>query len=107
MDLFIPSSRHLSAVFSPESDLNIPGDKSLSHRTALFSAIADGESRITNFLDSGVTQVMLSSLTDLGIQWNLAGDTLTVQGKGLKGFKTPNDPVWKRRTTETPHGTHC
>ena len=94
MDLFIPSSKHLSAEFSPVSDLNIPGDKSLSHRTALFSAIADGESRITNFLDSGVTQVMLSSLTDLGIQWNLAGDTLTVQGKGLKGFKTPKKSLY-------------
>ena len=52
------------------------------------------QSRITNFLDSGVTQVMLSSLTDLGIQWNLAGDTLTVKGKGLKGFKTPKKSLY-------------
>ncbi len=94
MDLFIPSSKKLTAVFSPESDLNIPGDKSLSHRTALFSALAVGESKITNFLDSGVTQVMLNSLAELGVPWNLVDNTLTVQGKGLNGFQTPLNALY-------------
>ncbi|MBW6475440.1 MAG: 3-phosphoshikimate 1-carboxyvinyltransferase [Anaerolineaceae bacterium] len=94
MDLFIPSSKKLTAIFSPESDLNIPGDKSLSHRTALFSALASGESRITNFLDSGVTQVMLNSLSSLGVQWKFVDNILTVRGKGLYGFQTPVNSLY-------------
>ena len=30
--------------------VNIPGDKSISHRAIILAAIADGESRIKNFL---------------------------------------------------------
>lgn len=90
----IPPSSSLSAIFSPQSELTIPGDKSLSHRAALFSALAVGTSTIQNFLDSGVTQVMLSGLTQLGIKWNLEGNTLTVHGKGLYGFDIPHTPIY-------------
>lgn len=37
--------------------VTLPGDKSISHRAALFAALADGESRIENFLMAGVTKV--------------------------------------------------
>ena len=94
MDKIITPSRALKGHFSPTSDLVLPGDKSLSHRAALFAALAEGESRIENFLDSGVTKVMLQSLSDLGIQWQLAGKTLTVQGKGLAGFATPKEALY-------------
>ena len=61
----------------------LPGDKSLSHRAALFAALAEGQSRIENFLVSGVTRAMLDALTALGIAWDLEGTTLQIQGKGL------------------------
>lgn len=67
----------------------IPGDKSISHRAALLAALAQGESRIDRFLDSGVTRVMLNALTQLGIDWTLVGETLVVHGQGLRGLKTP------------------
>ncbi len=62
----------------------LPGDKSLSHRAALFAALAEGESRIENFLVSGVTRAMLDSLQALGVNWQLEGATLRVQGAGLQ-----------------------
>lgn len=71
----------------------VPGDKSLSHRAVLFAALADGESRIDNFLVSGVTRVMLDALTALGVQWRLDGDTLTVKGRGLDGLRAPERPL--------------
>jgi 3-phosphoshikimate 1-carboxyvinyltransferase len=55
----------------------------------LFAALADGESRIENLLVSGVTRVMLDSLTGLGVAWKLEGETLTVQGRGLDGLHAP------------------
>lgn len=72
-----------------EAGSDLPGDKSISHRAALFSALATGESWIKNFQVSGVTRPMLQALTALGIPWQLAGVTLTVQGKGLTGLTSP------------------
>lgn len=71
----------------------LPGDKSLSHRAALFAALAEGESRIENFLVSGVTRAMLDALTSLGISWKLDDGTLTVRGNGLNGFQSPASPI--------------
>ena len=66
-----------------------PGDKSLSHRAALFAALAEGESRIGHFLVSGVTDAMLRALTALGVPWELTGTDLRVEGHGLRGFQAP------------------
>ena len=75
-------------------ELRLPGDKSLSHRAALFAALAEGESVIDGFLVSGVTRAMLETLKALGIAWNLSGERLAVQGKGLHGFKPPTAPLF-------------
>ena len=81
----------MSLVSSPGNPLKgtikLPGDKSMSHRAALFAALSSGNCLVQNFLVAGVTQVMLEALTELGIEWSLAGTTLQVQGMGLsRGF---------------------
>jgi 3-phosphoshikimate 1-carboxyvinyltransferase len=73
--------------------VNLPGDKSLSHRAALFSTMAYGTSQIDGFLTSGVTQRLLDALTLLGIDHQLHGSTLIVIGKGLNGFHVPDEPI--------------
>ena len=73
--------------------LALPGDKSMSHRAALFSALAGGESRIANFLDAGVTRRMLAALTALGVSWSLSENQLTVQGRGISGWTAPAGPI--------------
>lgn len=81
--LIVHPSNHLRGEVGGPNGLKIPGDKSLSHRAALLAAMADGESRIENFLVSGVTHAMLDSLNRLGVSWRLEGQTLFVQGAGL------------------------
>ena len=81
------------AISAIDSAITIPGDKSLSHRAALFAALAEGESCITNFLDSGVTRAMLNSLTDLGVEWSLKEGLLSVRGHGIHTFQTPQNPL--------------
>lgn len=71
----------------------LPGDKSLSHRAALLAAMAEGESRVENFLDAGVTRAMLQALSQLGVAWELQGSRLTVAGQGLAGFRPPGAPI--------------
>ena len=82
----------MKLAFQPGCPLNgetsLPGDKSLSHRAALFAALAKGPSRIEHFLVSGVTRVMLDALQKLGVHWELERDTLRMDGEGLHGWKT-------------------
>lgn len=89
MNLIVSSSHSLRG----EVDLEVPGDKSISHRAALFSALADGKSTIGRFQVSGVTRPMLQALTAMNVDWNLNGNTLIVQGRGLKGLQTPSSPI--------------
>jgi len=75
-----------SPGYSLQGSVTLAGDKSISHRAALFSVLAEGESRIENFPDSGVSQVMLSALSALGVEWELSGSSLRVDGCGLTGL---------------------
>ncbi|HUF37978.1 MAG TPA: 3-phosphoshikimate 1-carboxyvinyltransferase [Anaerolineales bacterium] len=72
---------------------SLPGDKSMSHRAALFAALAAGESVIDNFLDAGVTRRMLAALTGLGVRWELENGRLTVHGAGPAGLEPPHAPI--------------
>jgi 3-phosphoshikimate 1-carboxyvinyltransferase len=74
-------------------DLVLPGDKSLSHRTALFAALAEGESLIENFLVAGVTHALLNVLSDLRVAWELKGTSLMVNGCGMGGLRSPASPL--------------
>lgn len=84
-----PRSCPLTGAYRPE------GDKSLSHRALLFAALAEGESTIRRFLIGGVTRAMLRCLKALGVEWTLdeAQHILKVKGVGLKGFKSPTEPL--------------
>lgn len=75
-------------------EVRIPGDKSISHRAALFAALAEGESCIENFLDSGVTRVMLNALTALGVTWQFENACLRVRSPGLKHWQIPVEPLF-------------
>lgn len=84
---------NLGAPASLRGSVTLPGDKSLSHRAALFAAMAEGESVVRRFLVSGVTRAMLDALSALGVAWRLDGDSLRVTGRGLRGFHTPRQAL--------------
>jgi 3-phosphoshikimate 1-carboxyvinyltransferase len=71
----------------------LPGDKSLSHRSALFAALADGESVIQNFLVAGVTESLLGALAELKVAWELDGTILKVAGRGMRGLRPASAPL--------------
>ncbi len=89
MNLISKSGNPLTGTVAAE----LPGDKSISHRAALFAAFADGTSRIEHFQVSGVTRPMLQALTSFGIQWSLEGETLMVEGRGIGAWKNPTFPI--------------
>ncbi|MBC8535414.1 3-phosphoshikimate 1-carboxyvinyltransferase [Feifania hominis] len=67
----------------------VPGDKSISHRALLFSALAEGDSHIQNFLSTGDCLSTMACLRRLGIDIDHHGTEVTVHGRGLHGLKAP------------------
>lgn len=67
-----------------------PGDKSISHRAAIFNAIADGEALIENFQRSRDCMATLACLRLLGSQWQWRDETtLALRGGGSAGLREP------------------
>ncbi|MCB0860294.1 MAG: 3-phosphoshikimate 1-carboxyvinyltransferase, partial [Solirubrobacterales bacterium] len=82
------------AVFRPSGalrgSLTPPADKSISHRAAIIGAIADGPTRVTNFLDSDDTRSTLSAVAGLGAMvnpepLNAMPEEFTIEGVGPSG----------------------
>jgi 3-phosphoshikimate 1-carboxyvinyltransferase len=71
--------------------LQIPGDKSISHRAVMFGAIAEGKTTIKNFLAGADCLSTISCFERLGIQIERNGTDVTVYGKGLYGLREPQE----------------
>ena len=74
-------------------ELRVPGDKSISHRTALLSALAEGTSTVKGFLTGDDCLATAAALRALGVQLNVEGGDLNVQGVGLDGLQAPDKPL--------------
>lgn len=72
-----------------EGILTLGGDKSISHRAALISAIASGETRIDNFSTSADCASTLGCLENLGVRIRRENSTVFVKGVGKTGFHKP------------------
>ena len=73
--------------------LNLPGDKSISHRAAIIAAIAHGRSRIKNFSTSEDCVATLRCLRQLGVSIAREGEDVLIDGVGLRGLRTPSQPL--------------
>ena len=69
--------------------ITLPGDKSISHRYTMISAIADGESRIHNYSTGADCHSTLDCMRALGIDVEVAGTEVRIKGKGLDGLRAP------------------
>ena len=74
--------------------VSLPADKSISHRSALLSALGEGTSRIQNFPDSADPQSTLDCVRGLGIAADRDEEgVLEVEGRGLNGLRPPSAPL--------------
>jgi 3-phosphoshikimate 1-carboxyvinyltransferase len=72
----------------------LPGDKSISHRAAIFAALANGTSRITNYAPSEDCASTLSCLRKLGVSIQSEGTCVIVHGAGLSGLRAANEALY-------------
>src|SRR5215831_12461944 len=80
-------------VVSPGGNLDgvveLPGDKSISHRYAILAALAEGKSEIANYASAADCRSTLECLRRLGVEIEWRDRTVHVQGVGLEGLKEP------------------
>ena len=69
--------------------INVPGDKSISHRSLIFAALAEGESSIRGILRSADVESTASVLRSLGVNVPALDDEIAVNGVGLGGMRSP------------------
>ena len=73
--------------------VQVPGDKSISHRALLFGAIAEGTTRITGLLPAEDPLSTAACLRAMGVTISAieAGQLVSVEGVGLDGLREPED----------------
>ncbi|MFO7762335.1 MAG: 3-phosphoshikimate 1-carboxyvinyltransferase [Wenzhouxiangellaceae bacterium] len=80
-----PAASPLAGRVSP------PGDKSVSHRAAIFGGLAHGTTRIEGFLTAEDTLATLSAMSELGARVERDGSSVEIQGRGLREPARPLD----------------
>ncbi len=68
----------------------VPGDKSISHRYALLAALSEGPSELGNYAPGADCHSTLACLRGLGVEISRSGNTVTIQGRGLRNFRSPS-----------------
>ncbi len=87
MNLTIPQIKGFKGT------LQVPGDKSISHRAILIGAIADGVSEISSCSHAADPLSTLSCIKQLGIQINERGNYISFYGKGRRGLQKASAPL--------------
>ncbi|MDR3667951.1 MAG: 3-phosphoshikimate 1-carboxyvinyltransferase [Ignavibacteriaceae bacterium] len=76
-----------------EGTLSLPGDKSISHRSVIFSSLAEGESVIHNLGNGEDVKSTVRCFSSMGVNFANQHDSLIVKGLGLKKLKKPSSPL--------------
>lgn len=77
-----------------QGSLTIPGDKSVSHRSVMFAALADGTSHIEGFLEGEDTRATARIFSQLGVRIETPSPSQrVVHGVGIDGLKAPDAPL--------------
>jgi 3-phosphoshikimate 1-carboxyvinyltransferase len=67
--------------------VEVPGDKSISHRYAMLAALAEGASDISHFSAAADCRSTLDCLSRLGVKVDAKGDRVKIAGVGLEGLR--------------------
>ena len=71
-------------------EVTVPGDKSISHRSVMFGAIAKGLTEIDGFLQGADCLSTISCFERMGVSIENRGARVLVFGNGMHGLKEPD-----------------
>lgn len=76
-------------------DIRVPGDKSISHRSIMLGALADGVTEVDGFLEGEDSLATLQAFRDMGV--TIEGPDnghVRIHGVGMKGLQAPRGPLY-------------
>jgi len=89
-------SKESSVTIRPARGLSgvvrLPGDKSISHRYAMLSGIAEGDTRLDNYSTGADCASTLRCMQALGVEWEREKGSIVIHGRGGK-LHAPASPL--------------
>jgi len=76
-------------------DIRVPGDKSISHRSIMLGALADGVTEVKGFLEGEDSLATLQAFRDMGV--TIEGPDagfVRIHGVGINGLQAPRGPLY-------------
>jgi 3-phosphoshikimate 1-carboxyvinyltransferase len=83
----------IKPAVSVKGEITVPGDKSISHRSIMLGAIANGTTSVRGFLRGGDNMATMGAFRSMGVQIDDDGETVVIHGKGLHGLNEPGDVI--------------
>lgn len=94
MNKFNKLTFHITSGGALTGMLQVPGDKSMSHRAIMLGAIAEGVTEISGFLEGEDCLATLSAFKQMGVNITKYGvGEVRIEGVGLHGLKIPDCPL--------------
>ncbi len=79
---------------SLHGSLHIPGDKSVSHRSIMFGAIAKGTTTVEGFLQSDDCLSTIDCFQKLGVDIQVSEDKVKITSPGIANWKEPKEILY-------------
>jgi len=75
--------------------IEVPGDKSMSHRSVMFGAMAQGVTEVSGFLEGEDALHTLQAFEQMGVLIERPGaGKLVIHGKGVDALRSPTQPIY-------------
>jgi len=75
-------------------NIEIPGDKSVSHRALIFSSFCKGTSYITNLSPAEDCVSTIKCLSELGLHIDRHNSSVNIESKGIKNLQAPRQVLF-------------
>jgi 3-phosphoshikimate 1-carboxyvinyltransferase len=80
---------------SVSGDIRVPGDKSISHRSIMLGALAEGVTEVDGFLEGEDSLATLQAFRDMGVTIEGPDDgQVRIHGVGMQGLQAPRGPLY-------------
>ena len=75
--------------------INVPGDKSISHRSIMLGALSCGETRVSHFLPSADCLSTIDCFRKMGVEIKILDEeNIVIIGRGIHGLTPPSDLLY-------------
>ena len=84
----------INKVSKISGTINVPADKSITHRAIMLSSIATGKSYIKNYLKSDDCLMTMNAFKQMGVNIEQKESSLVISGVGINGLKNPIKEIY-------------